>query len=70
MVSSKLSKVDGVKYEKKPYLPETVDRKNQKGLVSSPRDKCISERVNRECQSDKKNEQTYLQTSNCQNNLG
>lgn len=72
-MSNKLSEVDGAnnKYEKKLHVPETIDRKNQKGLVSSPKDKCISERVNYKYQSDKKNEQAHcLQTLNCQNNLG
>ncbi|XP_077264067.1 uncharacterized protein LOC143898447 isoform X2 [Temnothorax americanus] len=69
-VSSKQSKVDEAKYEKKSHLPKTVDRWNQEASVSSPRDRC-SKRVNHECQSyDKKNEQAHPQTLNCQNNSG
>lgn len=57
-VSSKHSKVDGAKYEKKPQLPETKEapRKIQEASMLSPRSKC-PERVNHECQShDKKND--------------
>ncbi|XP_011872993.1 PREDICTED: uncharacterized protein LOC105564867 [Vollenhovia emeryi] len=70
-VSSKHSKVSGVKYEEKPHLPEAVDRRNREAAVPSPRDRC-SERVNREDQSyNNKNEQAQcLQALNCKNNPG
>lgn len=68
-VSSKYSKVDAVKYEKKPHPPETVDRRNQQ--VSTPKDR-FSERKHK-CQSyDQKNKRIddCPQTLNCENNSG
>lgn len=68
-VSSMHSKVDRPKYEKKPHLPETADRKIQEASVLSPKNRC-QERVNREYHlHDKKNEQDHCpQTLNYQNN--
>lgn len=69
-MSSKHSKVDRAKNEKKSHLPATEEdpRRMQKASALTPRDRCL-EHVNRECQShDKKNEQNRLQTSNYQSN--
>lgn len=64
-MSSKQSKVDADKYEKKPHLPEIVDQISQE--VSSPKDT----RNHKRQSCDKKNERAddCLQTLNCQNNL-
>ncbi|KYN05777.1 hypothetical protein ALC62_03256, partial [Cyphomyrmex costatus] len=68
-VSSKHSKDDGAKYEKKPHLSENKENlKKIQEAVFSPKDK-HSENVNQECQShDKKNKQDHCLQLNYQSN--
>lgn len=68
-MSSKHSKVDAIKYKKKPHPRETVDRRGQE--VSNPKDR--SSEYNHKYQSyNKKNKQVddCPQTFNCENNSG